>query len=117
MSDALRMELRPFGVQVTLLEPGDFKTGFTDSRVFASASGEGSVYRESCQRAVAVMEQDERNGADPSEVAELLVKIIASPSPRNRYPVGGLGQRLAVAARRVIPSAMIDRALRAAYKI
>ena len=117
MSDALRMELRPFGVQVTLLEPGDFKTGFTDSRVFASESGGGSVYRESCQRAVAVMEQDERNGADPSELAELLVKIIASPSPRNRYPVGGLGQRLAVAARRVIPSAMIDKALRAAYKI
>jgi len=117
MSDALRMELRPFGVQVTLLEPGDFKTGFTDSRVFAAESGEGSVYRERCQRAVAVMEQDEQNGADPGQLAELLARIIAAPSPRNRYPVGALGQRLAVAARRVVPSALLDRALRAVYKV
>ncbi len=117
ISDALRMELRPFGVHVTLLEPGDFKTGFTESRVFASESGDSSAYRESCQRAVSVMEHDERSGADPRQLADLLAKIIANPSPRNRYPVGALGQRLAVAARRMAPSAMIDLALRAAYKI
>jgi short-subunit dehydrogenase len=117
MSDALRMELRPFGVQVTLLEPGDFKTGFTDSRVFTAESGEGSAYHERCQRAVAVMERDEQNGADPRQLAELLAKIITDPSPRNRYPVGAFSQRLAVAARRVIPSALLDRALRAVYKV
>ncbi len=117
MSDALRMELRPFGVHVTLLEPGDFKTGFTKSRVFSAASGVGSVYRERCQRAVGVMERDEQNGADPRQLAELLAKIIANPSPRNRYPVGALTQRLAVAARRVLPSAILERAIRAVYKV
>lgn len=117
MSDALRMELRPFGVHVTLLEPGDFKTGFTQSRIFSAGSGEGSAYRDSCQRAVAVMEHDERSGADPRRLAELLAKIIANPSPAIRYPVGGLTQRLAVAARRVLPSAMLERAIRAVYKI
>jgi short-subunit dehydrogenase len=116
MSDALRIELAPFGVHVVLLEPGDFKTGFTDSRVFAAASSEGSAYRERCERAVAVMEQDERNGADPQQLAALLARIIASPAPRNRYPVGALGQRLAVAARRVLPSALLDKAIRAVYK-
>ncbi len=117
MSDALRMELRPFGIHVTLLEPGDFKTGFTESRAFASGSGEGSAYDERCRRAVAVMEQDEQNGADPRQLAELLAKIIANPSPRNRYSVGALTQRLAVAARHVLPSALLDRALRAVYKV
>ncbi len=116
MSDALRMELRPFGVRVTLLEPGDFKTGFTESRIFSTASGDDSVYRESCQRAVAVMENDERNGSDPRQLANLLAKIIATPSPRNRYPVGAFAQRLAVVASRVLPSALVDRALRAIYK-
>ncbi len=117
MSDALRMELRPFGVHVTLIEPGDFKTGFTAARVFSAASGDGSAYRENCQKAVAVMEHDEQNGADPQKVAQLLARIIADPSPGIRYPVGGLFQRLAVGARRVLPSAVLERALRAVYKI
>lgn len=117
MSDAMRMELRPFGIHVVLIEPGDFKTGFTESRSFAAEAGEGSAYRESCQSAVAVMEHDERNGADPRQLAELLAKIIASPSPRNRYPVGELGQRLAVAARRIVPSAFLDKALSTLYKL
>lgn len=117
MSDALRMELAPFGVRVTLLEPGDFKTEFTENRVLSAASAEGSAYRERCQRSVAVMEHDEQNGADPQQLAELLAKIIANPAPRSRYPVGALGQRLGVAARRVLPSALLDRAIRAIYKV
>lgn len=117
MSDAMRMELRPFGIRVVLLEPGDFKTGFTESRVFSAEAGEGSVYQDSCQRAVAVMEHDERNGADPQRLATLLARIITSPSPRNRYPVGALGQRWAVAARRFVPSTLFDRALSAIYKL
>ncbi len=117
MSDAMRMELRPFGVRVALIEPGDFKTGFTESRIFAAEAGEGSVYGESCRRAVAVMEHDEQNGADPGQLANVLAKIIASPAPRNRYPVGGLGQRLSVAARRVVPSAFSDKVLSTIYKL
>ena len=117
MSDALRMELRPFGIHVVLIEPGDFKTGFTESRIFSAEAGDGSVYRESCQRAVAVMEHDEQNGSDPRQFAELLAKIIADPSPRNRYPVGAVGERLAVAARRFVPSAFLDKALSIIYKL
>ncbi|MFQ5417908.1 MAG: SDR family oxidoreductase, partial [Myxococcota bacterium] len=117
ISDALRMELRPFGVHVTLLEPGDFKTGFTQSRVFSTGSREGSAYRKRCELAVGVMERDEQNGADPRQIAVLLAKILADPSPRNRYPVGGLAQRLGVTARRVLPSSLLEKAIRAVYKI
>lgn len=117
MTDAMRMELRPHGVDVTLLEPGDFKTGFTQSRVFTAESGEGSAYRERCQRAVGVMENDERNGADPQEVAELLARIIEKPSPGIRYPVGGLLERVGVAARRVLPSSVLEKIIRATYKV
>ncbi len=117
ISDALRMELHSFGVQVVLLEPGDFKTGFTESRVFAAESGEGSVYHETCRRAIAVMVHDEQNGADPRLLAEALAKIIANPAPGVRYPLGALGQRLGVAARWLLPSSLLDRALRAVYKL
>jgi short-subunit dehydrogenase len=117
MTDALRMEVEPYGVQVTLLEPGDFKTGFTESRIFAEESGEGSPYRERCERAVGVMVRDEQNGADPRQLAELLAKVIAQPSPGIRYPVGGLIERWGVALRRVLPASLLEKAIRAIYKV
>jgi short-subunit dehydrogenase len=117
MSDALRMEVAPYGIRVVLLEPGDFKTGFTESRIFAAAADDESAYRERCRSAVSVMEHDEQNGADPRTLAELLGRIIADGSPRHRYPVGGLGERLAVGARRFVPSSLLDKALGAIYKI
>lgn len=117
MTDALRMELAPFGIRVVLIEPGDFRTGFTDHRSFAAEAGPASAYHERCRRAVAVMERDERNGSDPSLFAECLAGIIADESPRPRYPVGALGQRLAVAARGFVPTTLLDRALRALYKV
>jgi len=117
MTDALRMEVAPFGVRVVLIEPGDFKTGFTESRVFSAAADASSPYHERCQRAVSVMEHDEQNGADPRQLAELLARIVADPSPRPRYPVGAFGQRLAVAARRFVPTRLLDKALSALYKL
>jgi short-subunit dehydrogenase len=117
MTDALRMEVEPYGVRVILVEPGDFKTGFTESRIYAADSGEGSPYRERCERAVGVMERDERNGADPRQLAELLAKIIAHPSPGIRYPVGGFVERFGVALRRVLPASVLEKAIRALYQV
>jgi NAD(P)-dependent dehydrogenase (short-subunit alcohol dehydrogenase family) len=117
MSDALRMELAPFGVRVVLIEPGDFHTEFTDHRTFAAEAGPDSAYHERCRRAVAVMERDEREGAEPRAFAERLASIIDDASPRPRHPVGALGQRIAVAARGVVPTSLLDRALRALYKV
>jgi NAD(P)-dependent dehydrogenase (short-subunit alcohol dehydrogenase family) len=117
MSDALRMELVPFGVSVVLVEPGDFKTSFTESRRFAAATGSESPYDERCMRAVGVMEKDERNGADPQQVAELLAKIVDNPKPHPRYTAGSRSQSVSVALRRILPSAAMDRILRAVYKV
>jgi len=43
-TQALRMEVRPFGIQVAMIEPGDFATGFTAHRRMTAASAPGSPY-------------------------------------------------------------------------
>ena len=117
MTDALRMEVAPFGIQVVLIEPGDFKSGFTAARVYAAASGDGSPYAARCARAVGVMEHDEQHGADPTFLATLLAQAIAAETPRTRYPVGARVQTLAVRLRHVLPTRVLDRVLMRTYKV
>jgi len=117
LSEALRMELKPHGVHVTLVEPGDFKTDFTENRTFAAGSGPESAYDERCRRAVAVMEHDERNGADPSELARLIARLLEKTAPRTRYPVGMFFQKLLVGIKRLLPAGLFERGLMAYYKL
>ncbi len=117
LTEALRMELMPFGIRVTMLEPGDFKTDFTSNRVFASESSTNPAYQASCGSAVAVMVHDEEHGAAPIEVARTLATIIEKRSPRARYLVGMFVQRLAVWLHRLLPNRLFERGIMAYYKI
>ena len=117
LSEVLRMELRPFGVRVALIEPGDFCTGFTDSRIYTQQSKTNPLYRESCARAVRTMEQDERNGCEPIMVAQLLEKIVEQADPRLRYVVGPRLQLLGVRLRKVLPTRLFERLIMKIYQL
>lgn len=60
------MELRPFGVRVGLIMPGDVRTEFTANRRLLSEDG---VYTALAKRAITVMERDEEKGMQPEEIA------------------------------------------------
>jgi len=105
MSGSLRNELKPFGIKVSMVEPGDTKTGFTASRVFVKEGGEGSAYRKYSDRSVTVMEHDETHGPDPIVVAKVVGKIIEKRNPPVVKTVG-LQYKLLVFARRIIPKAL-----------
>lgn len=102
MSGSLRNELRPFGIKVAMVEPGDTKTGFTGSRLFVKAGGDSSAYAERSQKSIAVMERDERNGPDPIVVAKVVGKIINRRNP----PVcvaAGIQYKVLVFLKRLMP--------------
>jgi len=118
MSEVLRMEVRPFGVRVALIEPGDFRTGFTAQRRKVMAAQRDSAYAERFGKALAVMEHDETHGADPLAVARLLERIINTRSPRPRYKVGGFFQTLSVGLlRKILPQKVFEYLLMASYGI
>ena len=116
LTESLRMEVARFGIRVVLVEPGDFATGFTDSRRSARAA-ESDAYAGAYRAALAVVEKDERGGASPTLVARLVARILAARSPRLRYTVGPLFQRLAVRLRNVLPSKLFGWALRKYYHV
>ncbi len=83
---SLRNELKPFGVQVCAVMPGDVKTGFTAARKKSLAGEE--VYGKALERAVAVMEHDEQNGMPPLLVAKSILRAATEPHPRPLRTVG-----------------------------
>lgn len=116
LTEALRMELRPFGVRVALLEPGDFRTEFTARRVYAAAA-DSPAYAARMRRAVGVMEHDERHGADPREAARAVLRIARARRPRLRYTAGPPFARALPLLRRLLPAGLFEWGVRRYYKI
>lgn len=116
LGEALRLELAGSGIDATSITPGDFKTGFTAARVFARAA-RSRAHRERMERVVSIYERDERNGADPQRVADLVAKLVAAPRVAVRYSTGRWDQRAAVFAKRLLPAALFERILASTYSI
>jgi NAD(P)-dependent dehydrogenase (short-subunit alcohol dehydrogenase family) len=108
-AEALAWEVRPHGVQVTLVEPGNFHTGFTGSRKTVATSGD-DPYAVARAKAIAVMEKDELRGADPSAVARLVAKVLASNHPPRRRTVGPAAERIGPTAKRLLPYRVFETA-------
>jgi NAD(P)-dependent dehydrogenase (short-subunit alcohol dehydrogenase family) len=110
------MEVADFGIAVTLIAPGDFRTGFTTARVVAAASrATDSACGSRAARAIAAMGRDVQEGADPTDLGELVVRIVEATRPRAIYTVGAAVQRAAPLLRRLLPTRAWDRITRAHY--
>ena len=83
-TDAVRMEMKQYGVKACIIEPGDTKTGFTAARETQEDAGYGSVL----EKSVAKMAADEQNGRSPDSVAKVALALAARKNPPARVPVG-----------------------------
>lgn len=117
LTEALRMEVRPFGIRVALIEPGDFKTEFPANRRNTAQAEKSDVYREPAERCVGVMREEEKNGHAPVAVARLVERIIQDPSPRLRYTVGPLGERLGPKLKSILPYRLYEYLFMKHYKL
>ncbi|MGN0186229.1 MAG: SDR family oxidoreductase [Paludibacteraceae bacterium] len=86
-SEALSLEIAQFGINVTIVEPGDFCTGFTAGRHISTATLHNDDYRQSFQRVLRNIENDEQHGGQPVYLARRITKIVAAKRPKLRYVV------------------------------
>jgi short-subunit dehydrogenase len=89
LSDSLRLEVKPFGVDVIIIEPGGVKTEW-GGIAFASAektSGH-TAYSNLTAKAKSVFAKTEVNNAEPIVIAELIKDVIETKSPKPRYAKG-----------------------------
>lgn len=80
-SEALSMEVYPFGIKVCVVEPGDFNTGFTASRNISPATLACPDYGKRFKRTLKIIEEAETNGCPPSKLAAAICKLIEKKNP------------------------------------
>lgn len=83
---ALAGEVRQFGIEVSVVEPGDTKTGFTAGRTTETA--DHSPYAARMQKSVTRMERDEQAGHPPQKVAKAVCRVLRARHPKPRVTVG-----------------------------
>jgi short-subunit dehydrogenase len=119
ISDALRFEVREFGIDVVLIEPGAIKTKFGDTAVATIADGDGPYAAFNAEVRSKVMDAFEGRLAafagQPGDVARVIERAVTVPKPRTRYPVTGAAHLL-TRLRGVLPDRAFDAFLRTQFK-
>ncbi len=116
-SQSLRMELRNAGIKVVVINPGDFKTGFTSAREITPFTITNAPLEKEYNAAIAAIEKDESIGADPSSLAKQLCKIVGSANPAHRYLVGGVGQTIVPTLKSILPNGIFEKLMNDHYGI
>ena len=88
LSESLRFELMPFGVNVIIIEPGVIKTNFFNSMKLAKKSNQDSEYKEITEKVISGVKMMAEMGTHPKEVADAVVKALKEENPHPRYVVG-----------------------------
>lgn len=110
LSDALRTEVAPFGIDVVVVEPGGIATEWggiaMDSAL--AVSGEGAYAETARKMAAAMGGPVARHASDPDVVAKAIERAVTARRPRTRYAVGFMAKPSLV-ARKVLPDRVFDK--------
>nr|AIE94903.1 short-chain dehydrogenase/reductase SDR [uncultured marine thaumarchaeote AD1000_54_E04] len=88
LSECLRLEMAPFGVDVVIIEPGVIKTNFLNPVKLAKKSESDTAYNDITSKVVSGIKMMAEMGTPPKEVADAVVKSIKDDKPLPRYIVG-----------------------------
>lgn len=114
--EALRLEVRQFGIHVTVINPGDFSTGFTAQRDKVSSAEALAAYP-GYSKSMESIEHDENSGLKPDRLARRISRIVCKRHPRNRYIIATFIQKTSVVLKALLPSKWYGRILSSYYKL
>ena len=94
---ALQNEIRPYGITVCSILPGDIATGFTDAREKSDSGND--IYGGRIERSVKTMEKDERGGMSPDKAGRYIAKLAMKKRTRPLKAIGLSYKAVAVLAK------------------
>lgn len=120
LTDALRFEVAPFGIKVSLIEPGLIRTGFGDTAAHtlagsAAPAGPYAVLNAAVDRQMADSYKSTLLSAPPEAVAKVIECAVTTTRPHTRYVVTPAAKAL-VHTRRLLGARVFDAFLRMQFR-
>ena len=116
ITEALRMEVKSFGIQITNVAPGDFATNIAAGRYHAPVV-QGSAYEVPYGNTLKEMDSHVDSGSNPNEMAEAIFAIIQTDKPKVHYKVGAFMQKFSIVLKRILPDTVYEKMLMNHYKL
>jgi NAD(P)-dependent dehydrogenase (short-subunit alcohol dehydrogenase family) len=121
LSNALRLELYPFGIEVVLIEPGYIVTNFQQTaKELGRSYAEGAKLSPYAQIYTAAWnaanENREKSKTTPEDCARVMLQAIEASHPKARYPVTPLAKWAAL-GKRILPDTLLDSVLRRKFGV
>lgn len=109
-SDCLRLEVKPFGINVVIIEPGFISTSFGSVlyEPLLERSGNGPYKKLALAVAKGIRAQNEKTSSPPSVIAKTVVKAINATNPKTRYAAGKFAKPL-ILMRKWLSDKLYDR--------
>lgn len=115
-TEALRMEVKQFGVQACIVQPGGIQTDISKNRMM-SPIPEDSPYKESFARTLDIINDSVSQGLSTEIFGPVIEGIIQSNKVRRVYRVGKLTEKISVLLKRILPASAFENILISHYKI
>jgi short-subunit dehydrogenase len=114
--EAIRMEVKEFGIEVTNVAPGDVATNIAAGR-YHTPVFEDSAYKEKYQANLDLMDSHVDEGMNPEVMAKKIDQIIHTKKPKGHYKVGGFMEKFSIVLKRILPDKVYEKLLMNHYKL
>ena len=116
VSEAIRMEVKEFGINITTIAPGDIATNIAAGR-YHTPVFENSPYKKNYQMNLDLMNTHVDTGLPPIKIAQKIYNIIHSNQPKVHHKVGVFMEKFSIILKRLLPSKTYEKLLMNHYKL
>ena len=116
ITEAMRMEVKQFGIEITNVAPGDFATSIAQNR-FHLPVFENSFYKKNYANTLQMMNNQVDSGENPDQIAHAIMSIIESKTVKIHYKVGSFLQKFSIVLKRLLPDLIFEKMLMNHFKL
>ncbi len=115
-SEALRMEVKGFGVDIVTLAPGDYATDIASRRIYSPLKKD-SPYHDLYKYSMNTIDEHVDQGSNPNDFARMVYKIIKLKNRKVHYRSGSFLQKFSILLKKILPDTFFEKMIMNHYKI